>query len=278
MSQTLISTTRSSSNILCSNRIQELVLGLQMEGSYATEVLFGSHSVTWSELARCCGYISSHYAQLFGNSAYGADVGAIRRGVTRVANLHGMAIRAPRDLTYSEFMVWLLKKLTTSRNKRTSEPKDKVFALYGLCCAEPQPRPDYKLSVAEVYRTYAINTIRATNSLAILSQVEVRSQSSQVALPSWVPDWSVGLERYNTLWDEDLLKSVGLSEVPAGFASLEIEDAANKNVLHLAGNIADEVAYAGPSVSRKDVEALYSGKRSWVSNLWKVKKPQGPRG
>ncbi|KAH7396766.1 heterokaryon incompatibility protein-domain-containing protein [Phaeosphaeria sp. MPI-PUGE-AT-0046c] len=172
--------------------VQELVLGLRMNEPFATEVLFGSHLVTWSELARCCGYIGRHYAQLFESSTHTADSGIIRRGVTRVDNLHGMAIRAPQDLTYSEWMVWLLKKLTTSRNKKTSDPRDKVFALYGLCCSEPQPLPDYALSPAEVYRMYAVETIRATRSLAILSQVEVRSKSSEITVPSWVPDWSVG--------------------------------------------------------------------------------------
>lgn len=252
----------------CWCRIQELVLGLQMNGPFATEVLFGPHSVTWSELARCCGYIGSHYARLFESSGHVADVSVIRRGVTRVDNLHGMAIRAPQGLTYCEWMAWLLKKLTTSRNKRSSDPRDKIFALYGLCCCEPQPKPDYKLSKAEVYRAYAMDTIQATRSLAILSQVEVRSQSSTIAVPSWVPDWSVGLERYNTLWDEDLLTSVGLSEVPPKFVSMDINDVANPNVLHVAANIADKVVYIGNAVSRNNVEGLYSGRESWVGALW----------
>ena len=83
---------------------------------------------------------------------------------------------------------------------QSSDPRDKVFAFYGLTSHENPDRdalkPDYALNTAEVYTKLALSIIRNHRNLDILP-IATRSVSSLGAsslrlLPSWVPDWRDG--------------------------------------------------------------------------------------
>jgi hypothetical protein len=53
-------------------------------------------------------------------------------------------------------------------------------------------KPDYKLSVAEVYMQAAAHILQTSSDLVLLSEVEDTSRRKTVGLPSWVPDFTVG--------------------------------------------------------------------------------------
>ena len=80
--------------------------------------------------------------------------------------------------------------LDISRDLKSSDPRDKVFALLNL--ADPSDRlrckADYSLPVAEVFARTALHVIRTTRKLTILGSNTGMSET----LPSWVPDWSLG--------------------------------------------------------------------------------------
>ncbi|KAF5844197.1 hypothetical protein GGP41_004962 [Bipolaris sorokiniana] len=84
----------------------------------------------------------------------------------------------------------LLELLRLFRDKKASDPKDKVFALLSMAEFVPgrEPlTPDYSLSEKEVYRQATLESIYSTRSLSVFSTELGRKFRSD--LPSWVPDW-----------------------------------------------------------------------------------------
>ena len=79
---------------------------------------------------------------------------------------------------------------TCGRN--ASDPRDKVYALYGLV-QDHQKVPleiSYAMSVEDVYRSTVRFCIQNERTLSILTYVS--ANGSQSDLPSWVPDWRDG--------------------------------------------------------------------------------------
>ncbi|ETI23261.1 hypothetical protein G647_05060 [Cladophialophora carrionii CBS 160.54] len=77
-----------------------------------------------------------------------------------------------------------------AKGKLATDPKDKVFALYGMF-QEFQiaiPSPDYNKPMQEIYKESAIASIKNDKDLSILYYVP--SASRHPGLASWVPDWS----------------------------------------------------------------------------------------
>jgi hypothetical protein len=79
-----------------------------------------------------------------------------------------------------------------AQEKEATDPKDKVFALYGLLqeldLDGPFQAPDYDKSLPQVYAETARACIMQDSNLWILlfaSQIKRRGD-----VPSWVPDWS----------------------------------------------------------------------------------------
>jgi hypothetical protein len=80
--------------------------------------------------------------------------------------------------------------LKHSRRKGATEPKDKIFALYGVFMelGIPSPPPDYGLSVEDVYRKATISCIEHDQILDVL--LLAPSSHRREGLASWVPDFS----------------------------------------------------------------------------------------
>lgn len=82
-----------------------------------------------------------------------------------------------------------------------SDPRDKVFGLYGIVPKKNQDRdalkPDYTLNTAEVYNNVAVYFLRKYRNLDILSIATHPPKGFPIMsfyrlLPSWVPDWRDG--------------------------------------------------------------------------------------
>lgn len=80
--------------------------------------------------------------------------------------------------------------LVQAREKKSSDPKDKIFALYSILqeLEVPLPAPDYKKSIEEIYREATIAAITYDKSLYMLYYAP--SDNRRGDLASWVPDWS----------------------------------------------------------------------------------------
>ncbi|KAF2188348.1 hypothetical protein K469DRAFT_768996 [Zopfia rhizophila CBS 207.26] len=84
----------------------------------------------------------------------------------------------------------LLQLLAPMRSKKATDPKDKVFALFGVTeeLGLDFPPPKYENPLERVYVETAVACIEQDRSLNIL--YEAPSNERHSALPSWVPDWS----------------------------------------------------------------------------------------
>ena len=80
--------------------------------------------------------------------------------------------------------------LLSVRMKSATDPKDKVFALY--CVFQefgvPVPPPDYRKSVADIYREATVASVEYDKLLNVLYYAP--SDNRMPGLASWVPDWS----------------------------------------------------------------------------------------
>jgi hypothetical protein len=77
------------------------------------------------------------------------------------------------------------------------EPRDKVYGLLGLLDSTISSRvtPDYSLPIQSVYTDFAKSFIQATGSPGF-TLIGGRLGLSE-DWPSWVPDWSLGFDRYH---------------------------------------------------------------------------------
>lgn len=95
-----------------------------------------------------------------------------------------------------------LKVLVMLRAFRASDPRDKVYAYYGLQCkdglTELGIKPNYKnMTVYDLYTTLATNALREGQAEVLhiprlVRVIEADNESQQLVpinLPSWVPDW-----------------------------------------------------------------------------------------
>lgn len=81
--------------------------------------------------------------------------------------------------------------------REATDPRDKLFALRGI--ASPTIADsmvvDYSLPVEQAYTDFSRRHLNQATDLRLLSLVRQRQrQKSALRLPSWVPDWSVGMD------------------------------------------------------------------------------------
>lgn len=86
----------------------------------------------------------------------------------------------------------ILELLIHCRACEARNPRDKVFALLGLCTTAAERlniRPDYSQSVEDLFRGVARYLLPRADGLDLLHNAETGSSRSR-KLPSWVPDWT----------------------------------------------------------------------------------------
>jgi len=76
-----------------------------------------------------------------------------------------------------------------------SDARDRVYAFLGLPLAQVSPEdrvvvePDYENNYLEGYREFALQWLKHTHNLCLLSTVEHNAETFESDLPSWVPRW-----------------------------------------------------------------------------------------
>ena len=83
-----------------------------------------------------------------------------------------------------------MSTLPALRNKRSSDPRDKILALYGRCGSEPRLTPDCEQFPSMVFQLFTVNAVVTTGSLDMLHEVEAREGFSLIgpSLAFWAPD------------------------------------------------------------------------------------------
>jgi hypothetical protein len=143
----------------------------------------------------------------------------------------------------------ILQILTSAREKGSTEPKDKIFALFGVLTelGIDLPPPDYKKSLEQVYTEAVVACINHDRNLHVL--FEVSSDHRRLGLPSWVPDWSdVGWK------SQDLRKAVIRDRFGAsGSADPRWSFSSDQRCLLLSGKVVDSINHRTASLE-VDVE------------------------
>ena len=143
--------------------------------------------------------------------------------------------------------------LINARGKKATNPKDKIFSLYGLLSELeiPFPAPDYSKSVEDVYREAVISSIDYDKNLYILYHAP--SDRRRDGLASWVPDWG------EDGWDEEdsrygLLRSRFAASGP-GIPKWRFSE--DRSALILVGKLVDTVIFrTDPMPPFSSIEAV----------------------
>jgi Heterokaryon incompatibility protein (HET) len=154
-----------------------------------TLVVCGSFEITWMDLANVAeGIVSLGLFFLYGSGH-----------LEKLGHMAICLIEKLRHSTSDSSSRRLLTMLNSTRESGATNPKDKVFALYGLLGSEeadsPLLLPDYTKNVASIYTDVAIYILRTSRSLNLLQSIpwtlpQHGGSGGISGLPSWVPDWS----------------------------------------------------------------------------------------
>ncbi|KAK7408134.1 hypothetical protein QQX98_009725 [Neonectria punicea] len=146
--------------------------------------------------------------------------------------------------------------ITVGQAFACSEKKDHVFAMIGLSTnyvdknaranSSYFPKPDYGLSVDEVFTRATLWSLIDRQSLSVLSLSCKRDAGS--TLPSWVPDLS-------TLEPIGYISHDGSGFFQAGGSSKPVIDVVNQRILRLDGYVVDHVDSLLPFADLPPIQA-----------------------
>lgn len=127
-----------------------------------------------------------------------------RKSITRTVENRGY-FRRPARGTFLIDMINLevlrkkrrasfLQLAATCRDRKSTDPRDKVYALLGLAKEFDDFIVDYALPISEVYERSTMELIRQNRNLDVFSQVLIPIprllEIEDTITASWVPDWS----------------------------------------------------------------------------------------
>ncbi|KAF8854282.1 hypothetical protein BDZ45DRAFT_597243 [Acephala macrosclerotiorum] len=145
-------------------------------------VYCGKDAISWQELDRVCDILKEAEAEL--HSIFYKHPSSIR------TLTHG----GPRGLQLSRFSPHLstpplFELLLSHKSKKSTDPKDKVYALVGISSSQRDfGRIDYCLTEREIFTHTAHHIITTSQKLNVICVKQ--HERDQYGLPSWVPDWT----------------------------------------------------------------------------------------
>ncbi|KAF2730727.1 hypothetical protein EJ04DRAFT_567496 [Polyplosphaeria fusca] len=134
----------------------------------------------------------------------GISVGSVYLDVTRIKLNEPDRSKHAETGVEANYRPPLRLLMDTHRFSKSTDPRDKVYAFLGLADRRMAPfrshpdvlKPDYSLSVQQVYLEAAQAIMVSYRNLSLLSHVQDASRTRIPGLPSWVPDYSVTLDPY----------------------------------------------------------------------------------
>lgn len=147
--------------------------------------------------------------------------------------------------------------LRMARKFQATDPRDKLFALYGLAGDIPGPREnpafeiDYSKPASEIYRRFVLGHLNLYGSPDILIDVDESQTGTVGELPSWVPDWSAPLleaHRPHSLMINGTTESYSSS---AGFNAIVISQPSEQDVQYSRLGLLYTTKYYGCQIRSK---------------------------
>ena len=135
------------------------------------EVLCGDRSVPWEALVLTATYLNTTLKELREASA-----------IEKIPNIIHV-----REKPKADESPGLLQRLLDTRHCKSTDPRDKIYALLNMVTEPSEVFADYTRSKEDVYKWLARFMIDRDCCLDVLSGVQGKPVKG---LPSWVPDWS----------------------------------------------------------------------------------------
>lgn len=156
--------------------VQEVTCGRR------STIYCGDDEIEWKALDRVCDIFKEH------------EVFLLKLFYKNHSYVRTLIAGGPKSLQLSRYSPGntvppLLELLTSHKGKKSTDPKDKVFALVGISSSRHTfGKIDYSNSMKEVYSHTARHIISNTNRLEVicLKQHDVPEYN----LPSWAPNWT----------------------------------------------------------------------------------------
>jgi hypothetical protein len=169
--------------------VQEVILG------EAVEILCGKTKLAWNEIRRSIIGIRSHFALCCGKNEFCLNC---QQSIQLFADTASQVSEAQIDAK-TDLKVDLLRLLVKYRERKTTDPRDKAYALLSLASVEDSSkfRPGYAPSaqVEDLYIETAKADIEKSKSLRVMTQTMYNDL--ELGIPSWVVDWhSVSLKGF----------------------------------------------------------------------------------
>lgn len=198
-------------------------------------VLCGNRTVGWLQMTDTTRKLPDHWARI--GTSLGEKYGLARRNFTFQIPA---GIRSQFSNDSNLRILWLLS-ITLAHE--ASDPRDKVYALIGMC--HPQDRngivPDYSKTTREVYElTTRYCMTHCLNCLCFNTNSGQRNISGG-KLPSWVSDWSLGARRPEPLWEACTYRASGWD--PGARHRVALVDGTDSSILRVIGGLLDFVEY-----------------------------------
>ena len=187
--------------------------------AYEATVICGTHAIDWDILYTACDTI--HALNIHAGQrgtprdasfviAHIRLMGKRREAILRLRGEQETESQGPA-INYPTFE----RLLCDFRSLEATDPRDKVYALLALALIdEILPKPDYSLTVRQVYTSVARNLLGADGShnLRCLSYVQKTNESYE--LPSWVPDWTKPFAMHPIADSNDEFQATGNLQAP----------------------------------------------------------------
>ncbi|KAF2854511.1 HET-domain-containing protein [Plenodomus tracheiphilus IPT5] len=191
--------------------------------------------MSWDSLVAAAQNLNNHWALGCCSvpEAYKAPLAAFSLGV--------MEIKIVRTLYHSGKNAHFLSSLHRFRGRLSTDPRDKLFALLGLCnrptCFRV-PEVDYTLSAEAIYKRYFISLLQDDGDLDLLArQPEI---GRQLDLPTWMPDWSAKVDESRAGIHRYLMRNLHIYQA-SGTTLLGQQFSITETTLHVRGAVFDEV-------------------------------------
>ncbi|EXF76140.1 hypothetical protein CFIO01_03533 [Colletotrichum fioriniae PJ7] len=152
------------------------------------------------------------------------------------------------------------RELQTLNWKGCANPRDKIYGALGAAPAAIRERitPDYSLPVEKVYCQFCKAYLECLRRLDFLDRCNIDAR--EINGPTWVPDWSVPVDRAVRLPYADIFYAAGASAAEVNFkAERGVDD---DKIMEAAGVPCGNVSFVGQK-SPPDSAGLLAAVKTW---------------
>jgi hypothetical protein len=164
--------------------VQELVL------SQEASVLCGTKCISWESFNACILWLEC-YESIFAarhDPKTTSNPATFNVYLACYIGYRTFCDSLPKDTETAEPVRRMTETPKDVRSKKATDPRDKVYGVYGLLENQGLPTVDYDRAVRDVYTDITIASIKGKDSLRVLHGACL--PRLVYGLPSWVSDWS----------------------------------------------------------------------------------------